>query len=66
MKTWTETRPYANSPWSPPYLIPEPPADGQWKAQATFRDPVTYVLRAVASDGLSYIRRRHGHRHALI
>src|SRR5688572_22741204 len=51
MKTWTETRPYANSPWSPPYLIPEPPADGKWKAQATFREPGPYVLRAVASDG---------------
>ena len=51
MKTWTETRPYANSPWSPPYLIPEPPADGTWKAQATFREPGAYVLRAVVSDG---------------
>ncbi len=51
MKTWTETRPYANSPWSPPYLIPEPPADGKWNAQATFREPGPYVLRAVVSDG---------------
>ena len=22
MKTWTDTRAYANSPWSPPYTIP--------------------------------------------
>jgi hypothetical protein len=51
MKTWTETRPYANSPWSPPYLIPEPPKDGTWRVQATFREPGSYVLRAVASDG---------------
>ena len=51
MKTWTETRPYANSPWSPPYLIPEPPKDGTWRVQATFREPGPYVLRAVASDG---------------
>jgi hypothetical protein len=51
MKTWTETRPYANSPWSPPYLIPEPPADSTWKVQATFREPGAYTLRAVASDG---------------
>jgi hypothetical protein len=51
MKTWTETRPYANSPWSPPYLIPEPPADGKWTARATFSEPGPYVLRAVASDG---------------
>jgi len=51
MKTWTDTRAYANSPWSPPYAIPVPPADGKWTAQATFTEPGTYVLRAVASDG---------------
>jgi hypothetical protein len=51
MKTWTDTRAYANSPWSPPYTIPVPPADGKWTAQATFTEPGTYVLRAVASDG---------------
>ena len=51
MKTWTDTRAYANSPWSPPYAIPLPPPDGKWVAQATFAEPGTYVLRAVASDG---------------
>jgi autonomous glycyl radical cofactor GrcA len=51
MKTWTDTRAYANSPWSPPYLIPEPPPDNKWVVQATFNEPGTYVLRAVASDG---------------
>jgi hypothetical protein len=51
MKTWTDSRAYANSPWSPPYTIPEPPADGKWQVQATFQEPGTYVLRAVASDG---------------
>jgi hypothetical protein len=51
MKTWEDTRAYANSPWSPPYLIPEPPPDGKWVAQASFQEPGTYVLRAVASDG---------------
>ena len=25
MKTWTDTRAYANSPWSPPWTIPLPP-----------------------------------------
>ena len=40
-----------NSPWSPPFLIPEPPSDGKWVVQATFQEPGTYVLRAVASDG---------------
>jgi len=51
MKTWTDTRAYANSPWSPPFNIPEPPADGNWVVHATFQEPGTYVLRAVASDG---------------
>jgi hypothetical protein len=51
MKTWEDTRAYANSPWSPPYLIPDVPAGNTWKATATFKEPGTYVLRAVASDG---------------
>jgi hypothetical protein len=51
MKTWTDTRAYANSPWSPPYAIPLPPPDGKFVSQATFAEPGTYVLRAVASDG---------------
>jgi hypothetical protein len=51
MKTWTDTRAYANSPWSPPYLIPEPPPGGKWEVQSTFTEPGTYVLRAVAADG---------------
>jgi len=51
MKAWTDTRAYANSPWSPPFTIPLPPPDGKWVSQATFNEPGTYVLRAVASDG---------------
>lgn len=51
MKTWTDTRAWANSPWSPPFNIPEPPADGKWVTQVTFQEPGTYILRAVASDG---------------
>jgi hypothetical protein len=51
MKTWEDTRTYANSPWSPPYTIPEPPPGGKWEVHATFAEPGTYVLRAVASDG---------------
>jgi hypothetical protein len=51
MKTWMDTRVYANSPWSPPYLIPEPPPGNKWTTQVTFREPGTYVLRAAASDG---------------
>ena len=51
MKTWTDTRAYANSPWSPPWTIPLPPPDNKWLVQATFNEPGTYVLRGVASDG---------------
>lgn len=51
MKTWTDTRAYANSAWSPPFAIPEPPPDNKWVVQATFQEPGTYVLRGVASDG---------------
>jgi len=51
MKTWTDTRAYANSPWSPPWTIPLPPADNKWQAEVTFSEPGTYVLRGVASDG---------------
>jgi len=51
MKAWTDTRAWANSPWSPPFDIPEPPADGKWVTQVTFREPGVYVLRTVASDG---------------
>jgi autonomous glycyl radical cofactor GrcA len=51
MKTWTDTRAYANSPWSPPFIIPEPPPEGKWAVRTTFSEPGTYVLRAVASDG---------------
>ncbi len=51
MKTWTDSRAWGNSPWSPPYVIPDPPPDGKWVTQVTFREPGTYVLRAVASDG---------------
>jgi hypothetical protein len=51
MKTWNDTRAYANSPWSPPYIIPEPPPDGRWTADAVFSEVGTYVLRGIASDG---------------
>jgi len=51
LKTWMDTRVYANSPWSPPYVLPEVPADHRWIAEVTFQEPGDYVLRAVASDG---------------
>jgi hypothetical protein len=42
---------YGNSPWSPPYIIPEPPPDNRWLAEATFDEPGEYLLRVVSSDG---------------
>jgi hypothetical protein len=50
MKTWMDTRAYGNSGWSPPYIVPDPPADGRWAADVVFSEPGTYVLRGVASD----------------
>lgn len=51
MKTWMDTRAYANSAWSPPYIIPEPPPGGRYVTDVIFTEPGTYVLRGVASDG---------------
>lgn len=51
MKTWEDTRVFANSPWSPGTIIPDPPSDGKWLVQVTFLEPGAYVLRAIASDG---------------
>ncbi|MBL4581206.1 MAG: hypothetical protein JKY29_05250 [Gammaproteobacteria bacterium] len=50
-KTYTDTRMYANSPWSPPFGIPQPPEDGRWTAEVVFDQPGEYVLRGIASDG---------------
>jgi len=50
-KTYTDTRMYANSPWAPPFAIPEPPEDGRWSAEVVFDEPGEYVLRGIASDG---------------
>ena len=51
MKTYMDSRVYANSPWSPPFTIPEPPENNRWTATVTFDTPGEYVLRGVASDG---------------
>lgn len=50
-KTWTDTRVWGHSPWSPPWGIPEPPPGGRWTATATFDEPGSYLLRGIASDG---------------
>ena len=51
MKTWTDTRAWANAPWSPPFTIPEPPLDGKWITEVRFQEAGIYTLRAVAGDG---------------
>src|SRR5437870_5118686 len=51
MKTWTDSRAWANSPWSPPFTIPEPPPDGNWITEVRSQEPAIYPLRAGASDG---------------
>ena len=50
-KVWEDTREGGDSPWSPGWERPEPPADGRWVVQAAFAEPGTYVLRCLAHDG---------------
>ncbi len=57
MKTYTDTRMYANSPWSPPWVMPEPPADGRYETDVTFDEPGEYTLRGIASDGSMFTYR---------
>ena len=40
-----------NSPWTPGWMPPLPPADGLFPVTATFHEPGTYVLRVMAHDG---------------
>jgi hypothetical protein len=55
VKTWEDTRSYADSPWSLfDWVPPELPADGRWVARVTFTKPGTYVLRGRADDGGLY------------
>ena len=51
VKTWEDTRAGMNSPWAPLWTPPRMPADGKLVAQATFSEPGTYVLKALADDG---------------
>ena len=49
LKTYPDYR--GNSPWTPGWLPPPPPADGMFPVTATFGAPGTYVLRVMAHDG---------------
>ncbi len=50
-KVWEDRRDGGNSPWSAGWRTPEVPPDNRWVVRATFSEPGTYVLRALASDG---------------
>jgi hypothetical protein len=50
-KVWQDHRDGGNSPWSAGWSTPPAPPDNTWTVRATFSEPGTYVLRALASDG---------------
>jgi len=50
-KVWKDTRDGGGSPWSAGWIVPPIPEGNRWQARATFAEPGTYVLRALAHDG---------------
>jgi hypothetical protein len=50
-KTWEDTRDGGGSPWSAGWVTPPVPEGNVWQARATFTEPGTYVIRALAHDG---------------
>ena len=50
-KVWQDHRDGGNSPWSAGWSTPPAPPENRWTVKATFSEPGTYVLRALASDG---------------
>jgi len=51
VKSWEDTRAGMNSPWAPMWTPPLMPKDGKIVVQATFAEPGTYTLKALADDG---------------
>ena len=51
VKTWEDTRAFANSPWAPFWTPPPMPEGNRWVMNVTFAEPGTYVLRGRADDG---------------
>lgn len=43
-----------DSPWSPGWITPPIPPGNRWVVEATFSQPGTFVLRALAHDGLAW------------
>jgi hypothetical protein len=50
-KVWEDRRDGGNSPWSAGWRTPPVPPENRWVVRATFDEPGTYVLRALAHDG---------------
>lgn len=50
-KVWQDTRDGGASPWSVGWEVPPIPPENRWAARATFSEPGTYVIRALAHDG---------------
>ncbi len=50
-KVWEDTRDGGQSPWSAGWSPPPLPPDNRWSVQATFSEPGTYSIRALAHDG---------------
>jgi hypothetical protein len=50
-KVWEDRRDGGNSPWSAGWQTPPVPPGNKWSVRATFAEPGTYVLRALAHDG---------------
>ena len=50
-KVWEDTRDGGGSPWSAGWIVPPVPEGNRWQARATFAEPGTYVIRALAHDG---------------
>ena len=51
VKTWEDTRSFANSPWGQFWIPPVLPENDRWVTQVTFDEPGTYILRGRADDG---------------
>jgi hypothetical protein len=50
-EVWEDRRDGGNSPWSAGFKTPPVPEGNRWQARATFDEPGTYVVRALAHDG---------------
>jgi hypothetical protein len=53
-EVWENTRDGGASPWSAGFKTPPVPEGNRWQAHATFSEPGTYVVRALAHDGGLY------------